>query len=184
MKFAKRLYKFVCKRFYVNETLLLFTDNKYNEVISLAIIKYATESNLSDILTFQNQRYIDMFKKFLAIGDCGYFAYVDGRCVHRSWVKHTSQTVNLHWALSMELKRNEAFIHFCETAPSARGNNIYPAVLSHIVRDFRDKASVMISCNAKNSASIRSIEKAGFKEKERVQVMIIMGIKRIKVLNS
>jgi len=66
----------------------------------------------------------------------------------------------------MELKRNKAFIHYCETAPSAQGINIYPMVLSHIARDFRDKASVMISCNAKNSASIRGIEKVGFRERE------------------
>ena len=101
-----------------------------------------------------------------------------------SWVKHTPQTVNLHWAVPMRLKKNEAFIHYCETAPSARGMNIYPAVLSRICNDFREKASIMISCNAKNSASIRGIEKAGFRERERVQVLIIMGIKRVKVLKS
>lgn len=151
---------------------------------SPAVIKYATESNLADILTFQNRRYVDVFKNFLSIGDRGYFAYVDGRCVHRSWIKHTPQTVNLHWALPMKLKRNESFIHYCETAPSARGMNIYPAVLSRICNDFREKTSILISCNAKNSASIRGIEKAGFRERERVQVLIIMGIKRIKVVKS
>ena len=83
-----------------------------------------------------------------------------------SWVKHTPQTVNLHWAVPMRLKKNEAFIHYCETAPSARGMNIYPAVLSRICNDFREKASIMISCNAKNSTSIRGIEKAGFRERE------------------
>lgn len=166
INFLKKLYKFARQRFYVNETLILFSHNKYNEMSSPAVIKYATESNLSDILTFQNRRYVDVFEKFLNTGDSGYFAYVDGLCVHRSWVKHTPQTVNLHWALPMELKRNEAFIHYCETAPSARGMNIYPAVLSRICNDFREKASIMISCNVKNSSSIRGIEKAGFVERE------------------
>ncbi len=184
IKFLKKLYKFVWKRFYVNETLILFSHHTYKEVSSSAVIKDATESNLSDILTFQNRRYVDTFKIFLNIGDSGYFAYLDGLCVHRSWVKHTPQTVNLHWAFPMKLKKDEAFIHYCETAPSSRGMSIYPAVLSHIVNDFRDKASVMISCNAKNNSSIKSIEKAGFRERERVHVLIIMGIKRIKVLNS
>ncbi len=148
---------------------------------------------MSDILTFQNRRCVDVFKNFISIGDCGYFAYVDGLCVHRSWVKHTPQIVNLHWALPMKLKKSEAFIHYCETAPSARGMHIYPAVLSRICNDFREKASIMISCNAKNSASIRGITKAGFVERERAGsdysghqankglkvIMITMGISDI-----
>lgn len=166
IKFLKKLYKFACKRFYVNETLILFGHHIYKEVSSPAVVKDASESNLLDILTFQNRRYVDVFKKFLNTGDRGYFAYLDGLCVHRSLAKHTPQTMNLYWAFPMELKRNEAFIHYCETAPSSRCMNIYPAVLSHIAHDFRNKASVMISCNAKNSASIRGIEKAGYRERE------------------
>lgn len=183
-KLFKRIYNYFITRLYCNETLILFAHQFRVQQKSTAEIEYAQPENLTDILFFQHPRYLETFKRFLSIGDKGYFAYLDGKCVHRSWVKHTSQKVKLHPLLPMQLQKNEAFIHYCETAPVARGNNIYPHVLTKIAEDFKDKAKILICTNAKNKASVKGIKKAGFREIERVKLVVILGIKAKRVLKS
>jgi hypothetical protein len=152
---------------------------------SEANIKRATHENLKDILFFQDQKYIDRFKTFLERGDTGYLAYLKGNCIHRSWVRFGKQTVYPHWAVPYNLKENEVYIHYCETAPEARGQNVYPHVLSEIASSLKDRI-VLISANKKNAASIRGIEKAGFIPKEEISVFVIFGIifRSVKVCDS
>ncbi len=175
-KFTTRVISFLKNRIYTNETIIVYQLVKPKKQISPAILKQATHSNLNDILYFQDKIYIDIFKKFLQIGDTGYFAYIDKNCIHRSWVKSNNQIVYPHWTLPYKLKNNEVFIHYCETAPEARGKNIYPHVLSHISNDFKDK-KIIIAVNKNNHASLRGIQKAGFEEKESIQTIVLIGIK-------
>jgi len=49
----------------------------------------------------------------------------------------------------------------CQTAPSFRGNRIFPFVLQQISRSLPGCDEYWISANEKNLASIRGIEKAG-----------------------
>ena len=65
-----------------------------------------------------------------------------------------------------EVKAQSAFFHYCETDPQARGKGIYPAVLSKIVSDLKGQGEVLMSINAKNMASVKGAEKAGFVERE------------------
>jgi len=170
----------ILKRIYVNETLILFEHKDYKKIDAPIAIEYASHTNVYDILYFQSQTYVYKFKEFLDLGDIGYFAYLNGKCVHRSWVKFNEQLVSLHWSLKYQLKPNEYFIHYSETAPEAKGKGIYQAVLSKIVQDFRNKGKILISTNAKNIPSIKGIKKAGFKELERTKVFMILGIKIIR----
>lgn len=81
---------------------------------------------------------------------------------------HKKNIVYPHFAYpykSYKLKDDEVFIHYCETAPMARGLGIYPFVLSKIINDFFNKKKI-ISVDAKNTPSIRGIKKVGFKERE------------------
>jgi ribosomal protein S18 acetylase RimI-like enzyme len=77
----------------------------------------------------------------------------------------------------MRLKEDEAFIHYCETAPEARRNNIYPYVLTKIVDDFKDRKKIFVSVNAKNVASMKGVEKAGFREAKRWKLLVVLGIR-------
>ncbi|MGB2805667.1 MAG: hypothetical protein WBD64_12325 [Candidatus Zixiibacteriota bacterium] len=177
--FSVKLYNYVKKRFYVNETLVLFRHKVMTEQRAPVEIRYASPETIADILSFQPERYVKVFEEFLSSGDRGYFAYLNGRCVHRSWVKHAPQIVHLHPCLPMRLKEDEAFIHYCETAPEARRNNIYPYVLTKIVDDFKDRKKIFVSVNAKNVASMKGVEKAGFREARRWKLLVVLGI-RIK----
>ena len=109
---------------------------------------------------------MEVFRNFLALGDHGYYAYLDDKCVHRSWVKSNEQVVYPHLAYSMKLKPNQHFIHYCETARQARGKGIYPAVSSKIVEVLKDKGEILMSINANNIASIKGAQMAGFVERE------------------
>lgn len=175
--FFVRLYNYVRQRLYVNETLILFQHETVTEQKAPVEIRYASPETVPDILSFQPERYVKVFEQFLSSGDRGYFAYLDGKCVHRSWVKHTPQTVHLHPCLTMRLQENEAFIHYCETAPQARGKNIYPHVLTKIADDFRDRKKTFIAVNAKNVGSIKGVKKAGFQEAGRWKLLVLLGIR-------
>ena len=167
MKLIKRLLMAIKMRLFCYETIGLFISEQ-NKTVSYAAtdIRWATQANLADILNFQPARYVEVFRDFLALGDKGYYTYLDGQCVHRSWVKSNEQVVYPHWAYPMKLQPNQHFIHYCETAPQARGKGIYPAVLSKIVDDFKHKGEILMSINAKNTASIKGAQKAGFVERE------------------
>ena len=137
MIFLKKLKSFIINRFYVNETIILFELDKLILQTSTANICKINNNNLSDILNFQDEKSLNIFKDFLLLGY--YYGYINNNCIHRSWLKLNEQIVQLHWASPYKLKQNEAFIHYCETALEARGKNIYPHVLSNIIKEHKDK---------------------------------------------
>lgn len=184
-KVIKKIYIYFKSRIYINETEILFDNFKNMVQKSPAKIVQTNYNNLVDILTFQDSKYLKIFRNFLDNGDKGYFAYLNGKCVHRSWIQFGEKEVEVHRFLKRKIKKDEAFIHYCETAPEARGKNIYPAVLSRIVNDFKGKyKNIYISTNINNLASRRGIEKAGFKEIEKIRIIVILGIKIKKIIKN
>lgn len=180
MKFLKKLLNYIKTRLYINEIIILYSLKNYQSQTSVATIKHTTGDNIKDILHFQHERYINIFKDFLSLGDKGYFGYLQDKCIHRSWLKGNGQVIHPHWVYPYKLKENEVFIHYCETAQEARGKNIYPYVLSNIIEEHQDK-EILISVNDENIASKKGVEKVGFRERERVKVLILLGMKFIKV---
>lgn len=181
IQLARKIYHYIKMRIYLNETIILFQHQRHTDQKSPATVVEANKDNIGDVLSFQDERYVKTFNRFLDIGDKGYFAYLNGKCVHRSWVKHKPQNVFLHPLLSISLNYNEAFIHYCETAPDARGKNIYPHVLSRIAADFKNYSRILISVNKKNTPSIKGVKKAGFVELESYKIIVIFGIRYVKV---
>lgn len=189
-----KIYKFIKARLYINDIIILYKLDKHIVQTSTADIYLASEKNLKDILSFQAQNYIKIFQDFLKIGDEGYFAYIKNICVHRSWVKKNEQIVYPHQFSPYQLKKDEIFIHYCETSSKYRGLNIYPHTLSTIIQNHKDK-KILIAVNDKNIASKKGVEKVGFTHREResdcvawdtnyqkneLRVMIItMGLSRI-----
>src|SRR5262245_58155971 len=102
---------------YINDTVVVFRYCRGHEPISSVTIRQADPSNITDVLSFQPKRYVDIFRQFLASGHAGYLAYMGGRCIHRSWVVPGPNEVRLHPFLSLHLRADDAFIHYCETAP-------------------------------------------------------------------
>lgn len=162
-----RKLKIIFSRIYTFQRIgIYFYDTAKYAPKTVIDISQVTQNNLTDILDFQNPRYVNVFHEFLRLGDHGYYAYFDNKCIHRSWVKSNEQVVYPHWAYPVKLNPKQFFIHYCETSPQARGKGVYPAVLSKIVNDFKEKGEILMSIDINNIASIKGAQKAGFRERE------------------
>lgn len=170
------------RRLFTYDIIYLYELDELIKHNSLSKIHLANKNNIKDILTFQDKKYLKIFEDFLDNNDFGYLAYLDNKCIHRSWVKGNQQNVQLHWGLSLKLKQNEIFIHYCETSPKARGKSIYPHVLSKIVEDNSENR-ILIAVNKLNIPSIKGIEKVGFKKIKAFRILFFLGKKFIKETN-
>ncbi|MBO0602550.1 hypothetical protein I2483_12860 [Sporosarcina sp. E16_3] len=176
MKTIKKIIRQVLSRLFVIDSLIIFKMNRPTSISSPAIIKKADMGNLTDILYFQDEKYVPIFEGFLEKGDIGYFGYIDGVCIHRSWaIINEGSIYNPHALVKNRLEKNEVYIHYCETAPIARGKNVYPLVISEVAKEFLDK-DVLICVNKKNIPSIKGVNKAGFKPKHMIKVFSILGL--------
>jgi RimJ/RimL family protein N-acetyltransferase len=90
----------------------------------------------------------------------------------------TPSKIDLHKFCSIDLKNGEAFIQYCETAPEARGKNVFTDVLKKISEDLKDKR-LLTAVFSNNKASLKSFAKAGFVEVERYRIFIFFGVKKI-----
>jgi RimJ/RimL family protein N-acetyltransferase len=147
-------------------------------------IRAVTETNVEDARVFDPPKRLDEFRAFLARGDRGWYGYVDGRWVHRSWLVHGPAVMRL-WAGygTWPVPDRGAYIHYCETTPEARGRGIYPAVLNHIARETGSH-DLYITTDVGNTASRRGIEKAGFAEYARVRVSVRFGVGSQRVIQA
>ena len=151
------------------ETIVFsFSGTDFPPSVSPARIVPVEMSNVADVLGFQPCRYVDTFRRFLQQGDVGYYAYLDGVCCHRSWLQKGPKWISVNPFVQMKLKKNEGYIHYCETAPWARGKALYPSVLRRIVEDHRGLDNLFIAVESTNASSIRGVEKTGFREREFV----------------
>ena len=181
-KILKKIIAIFLKHLFVHNVSLLYgIDSRDYYPIYEADIRQVTEDNIEDAKSFQADHYLCSFREFLNRGDEGYYAYINEKCAHRSWVPHNG-IMDVDSFYHRPLQENEVFIHWCETAVWARGKNLYPATLARIIADHPGKR-VCISVNEKNMASRRGIEKAGFKLQERVTTMVVLGMKWTSVKN-
>jgi hypothetical protein len=135
-------------------------------------------SNVADGLVMDGRARVDEFRGFLARGDVGLYGYLGGRVVHRSWARFGPLSVPIwHQFGNLEIGTGEGWIHYCETAPAARGLHAYPAALCQIVREnqLRARRGFWIATEATNRPSIRGIERAGFAFERRFHVRVRFG---------
>ncbi|MFX4263309.1 hypothetical protein ACOBQJ_14060 [Pelotomaculum propionicicum] len=161
-------------------------EHKTNKTFSTeAVICPVTIENAGDASVYNGDRFIiEKYKKMLLQGDLGYYAYLDNKWVHRSWVKVGPKRIEKWYHLPPQtLKADEAYCHFGETAPSARGYGIAPAVLSRIISDLKSKVNhIYVMVDENNLPSRKTVEKAGFIEIKRKKVVKMFGIQYYKDL--
>lgn len=158
--------------------MILFENKVINDIFTKAHIYRVTYRNVNDICEYEGNKYLKKYKRFLKRGDLGYYAYLDRKWMHRSWVVLGPRVIYgwFHFP-PFVLKAGEAYCHFGETAPIARGQNISSAVLSRIAVDLKDKAEhIYTLVDENNYASRRTNEKAGFVEIKRIKKTSFLGL--------
>lgn len=158
--------------------VVTFVATNPRKVTTRAEINTVNWDNVNDALVYEPREKVETFYLFLEKGDIGYYGYLDGKFAHRSWITFGPVKINQwHHFAPLIVQENEAAIHWCETTPSARGFNIYPAVLSKIVSDLPDKITKVYGFTTQdNIGSFKGLIKAGFKSVNAVEVYAFMGI--------
>jgi RimJ/RimL family protein N-acetyltransferase len=166
--------------------VLTYVSNDIKDIDSPAKISVVDYLNYKDALVYEPQNKVEQFKKFLDSGDRGYYAYIDRKWAHRSWVTFGPKMVyRWHNFAPLMLQEDEAYIHWCETVPFARGKNVYPKILSEILKDLlKNYKKIYISTTIDNIASQKGILKAGFSEIEAVKVFSFMHITLHKTVHT
>jgi RimJ/RimL family protein N-acetyltransferase len=103
-----------------------------------------------------------------------YFIYKKNDTIgHISWIYYKNDPNRI-----IKLGDNQVEIKHCLTLPQFRGQGIYPATLIQIQKYLKDKRyqNVFISVKDDNAASIRGIEKAGFKFTAKINLVKLFGI--------
>lgn len=182
----KNFIRRMAGRLYSKTNVLLLKHTNNTNQQSPAFIRPASEENIKDTLSFQSEKQLKRFKTFLLQGEKGFLAYLDNKCVHRSWLIQGPGKVKINKFYRIQLPENSVFIEYCETAERARGKNIFAHVLSEIARQFGGK-EVFISVEDTNKASLRSMQKAGFTVIKEYHITIILNlvfVKEIRVDNK
>jgi hypothetical protein len=105
--------------------------------------------------------------------DLCYVAYLQGKLAHYSWVQRSGKHDIEPAATVHDVAAGEIWIYHCETAPWARGNRIYPFVLSTIVSDHirQGFGGARIYTTGDNIASQKGILRVGFRQYAVLRVL-------------
>lgn len=92
-----------------------------------------------------------------------YLARVEGRLVSYGWITFDQERIG-ELGLRVRLLPGEAYIWDCATLADFRGQHLYPALLSHMLRQLRSSGiqRVWIGMDADNLPSQAGVARAGF----------------------
>lgn len=166
------------RRAYTRETLLIFRAPAQPQNLDSPGVElvYATHENIHDLSWFQTGDQLEVFGGFLRSGHVGYLGYLDGRCVHRSWLIPGPAPIREHWSQSHCICQGQAYVHYCLTADEARGRGVFPAVLAHIAED-NGRHDTFMAIAKGNAASQKAAAKAGWMPTEIVTFTVLVGIR-------
>lgn len=139
----------------------LFTLERKNAipVTSRAAIEFLpiTEENAAWVKELRGEEYVGQFLAQLRGGDFGYYAVLNGAPVGYGWAKHES-------ADDFFFKVSKGTVYLCRffVHEKARGQNIYPALISALIEKEKDTDRFYIAVERGNTSSERGLLKVGF----------------------
>jgi len=136
---------------------------------TLRHIECAGENGLEQMV---GKAALQQFRYRLMRGHECFFALLDDRIVHHSWVYYKGKRLRFPG-----LTDGEPLIGDCRTSEDVRGSGIYPYILEFICAYLKkqSKARATIEVRAGNEASFKGVKKAGFEEKELVTCVSCFG---------
>lgn len=149
-----------------NEELFYLNRKEKLEVISDLKVRFVpiTLENLSLVENLRGKRYIKQFKKQIAYGDFGYYAYVEGKPIAYGWVKHKGSKDYF-----FKIEKNICYLCRFFTHVSVRGHNIYPLLILELIKHEKEYESFYIDIEEGNFSSERGLIKVGFKKIKKLR---------------
>ena len=94
-----------------------------------------------------------------------HIARIDGRLISYGWITFDEERIG-SLGLSVRLLAGEAYIWDCATLALYRGQRLYPALLSHMLRELRAAGfwRAWIGMDADNLPSQAGVARAGFQQ--------------------
>jgi ribosomal protein S18 acetylase RimI-like enzyme len=145
----------------------------------------AVEYLMLDAAAWATQRYTShfpdrhLFPARFARGEQFWTAQHEGKILSYCWA--TNEPVEIgEIRCVMAPRRDEVYLYDAFTFAEHRGQNLYPALLQQAL-DYNRQQGVrraLIFVLSDNTASIRGVQKAGFKEFQRVTYRNILGFAR------
>ena len=101
----------------------------------------------------------------LARGCQCYIARIEGRLISYGWITFDEERIG-SLGLSVRLLSGEGYIWDCATLATYRGQRLYPALLSHMLRELRAANfwRAWIGMDADNLSSQAGVTRAGFQQ--------------------
>lgn len=122
--------------------------------------------NYDRVLDMREEIISRVFYDMLNDGQIGVLGEVDKTIVSHAWIQIAGSSKKNYNGGFGKLNNNEAIIHFCNTDPKYRGNNIYPFLvykLAEIYFKQNPNGTLYITTSVDNHSSQKGLSKIGFK---------------------
>ncbi|MCK5345519.1 MAG: GNAT family N-acetyltransferase [Candidatus Heimdallarchaeota archaeon] len=129
------------------------------------VISDVTFENVEGVSDFRSKEHVKIFRRYLAEGNCGVYAWIDSTVVGHAWANVCRQS---HCRVNgyIDIDQGDAFLHYCNVRKDCRGQRIYRLMLVVLCQRLflQEKVSrILIDTAINNRPSLRGIAKVGFK---------------------
>lgn len=179
--------------FFTKSRLILFrkeadisgSDKPRDNGLAVRRINYA---NVKDAGSMDSRLQVREFEGMLDDKEEGFFIYSDGQVIHRSWaIVGPGKAPLFYDYIHIDLKPDEALIHYCSTKEGYRNKGVFKGALRYISGELSGASGVRkiyIAVEEKNAASLKAVKDSGFTEYGRFGFIRFLGIKRVKQIKA
>ncbi len=128
-------------------------------------IEQVTTENVASISHFRSQEVVESFRRYLAQGDLGIYAFYGDRAVGHAWAALPDGTRRLIWGHMPVTSDTVSFLFF-SVDPQFRGRKIFQLMLVELVKlvfSTTNVSRVLADVPVYNAPSLAGVERAGFR---------------------
>jgi len=170
---------------FTQKTLCLFAVDLQEPAAPACTARLPVEYCLLDAVSWAAQRYTShiadrhVFPLRFARGEQFWTAQQEGKILSYCWATHEPVEIGEIRCI-MRPREDEVYLYDAFTFAEYRGQNLYPALLQQALEASRQQGlrRALIFVLSDNMASIRGVQKAGFREFQRVTYRNILGFAR------
>ena len=130
--------------------------NKIKKAFKIVTVEVFIFASSEEVYAFNSETELPIQTK-TTNGKKSYWMFDSDIVVHKSFLYTNVQIIKL-------INKSGLVIGSCYTNPNYRGRSIYPKVISHIAKENKEFEELFLVVDTDNIASIKGIEKAGYKK--------------------